>query len=303
MSRYKAYHGSTQPIEAFSIGFSGEGNDGEGPGIYFTSDIDDARWYGDNVHEVSLNFNRKWLKGEGEIPWEEVKKMMLWELGIESEDELENITEDQFYESNLSNWAEDVESSFYLAYEDIKNASTDPLDAFLNVWINFYRYKPQEFLQNMVKLGYDGAILLNKNDSGINHYVVYNPDIITLEKKARSGCKIYKMSEENLYGFTGTCCDTDGGMEIYAIVEQDSFKYPFEKTYFHNPNLKISEDFFLKKVSNPIKKYDFYGWNKEKDILFGYDAKNDMHDFYEKKDSTVWATDKYGACSSKYKNI
>ena len=97
--------------------------------------------------------------------------------------------------------------------------------------------------------------------------------------------KIYKLSQENQenqnYFYSGSCCDTDNGMRVYQIVEQDDLTYP-EETYFHNPENAISEKEFLSKVPNPKTNYDWWGWNKSIDIIFGYNFDLDRHDFYEK---------------------
>jgi hypothetical protein len=179
LARYKAFHGSPNKIDAFSIGFSGEGHDSNGPGIYFSSDESDASWYGDNLHEVELNFN-KWVSVDGNVDWGEIEQLVLWESGLNSPEEFEDLDEDKFYDSNLSSWAEDASSAFYIFMEDMKNNSKGQLDAFLNIWINLYRYKVKDFLENMVKLGYDGAIVYNVNNTGVNHYIVYNENIISL---------------------------------------------------------------------------------------------------------------------------
>lgn len=178
IARERAFHGSTVKIDAFTTDFAGQGHDAEGPGIYFTSDESGASWYGENIHEVELNFNKFLIKA-GPIKWDEVKKILLWGLGVESEQEINEMTEEHFYDTELSNWDENPRMAFNKLLSSIKQSSTDPMDAFLNVWINVYRQREKEFLNNMVKLGYDGAILPNKNNTGVNHYVVYNPAIIS----------------------------------------------------------------------------------------------------------------------------
>ena len=49
------YHGSTKKIDALSLDFAGTGTDQEGPGIYLTSSIDDARHYGEFIHVVQVS--------------------------------------------------------------------------------------------------------------------------------------------------------------------------------------------------------------------------------------------------------
>ena len=53
---YVAYHGSTAKINKFIDDFVGgkDAIDQHGPGIYFTSSINNARYYGEYVYTVKL---------------------------------------------------------------------------------------------------------------------------------------------------------------------------------------------------------------------------------------------------------
>jgi hypothetical protein len=56
-------------------------------------------------------------------------------------------------------------------------------DAFLQIWIDFYRYETVDFVRNMVKLGYDGLVVDGYggySDDDKKHIIVYNPNIIEI---------------------------------------------------------------------------------------------------------------------------
>src|SRR5690606_3802265 len=55
------YHGSNHKIEQFTTEFVGNGTDQEGPGIYLTSDPNDAKRYGNFIHTVQVFYNKKRL--------------------------------------------------------------------------------------------------------------------------------------------------------------------------------------------------------------------------------------------------
>lgn len=180
---YIAYHGTKDiNLSTFDISFSGKGHDQEGPGIYFTSDENDARSYmhgkdsQGKVLKVKLNLN-KVVSLRGNVNREEVRNLILWSLGITNEEELDNVSEEKFYESNLSNYGEDIYSAFSNGFNSIIRYNKGAHDCFMTVWYEFYRNDPVEYLRGMVKLGYDGVIIPK---DGLYHYVVFNPNIIEI---------------------------------------------------------------------------------------------------------------------------
>lgn len=86
--------------------------------------------------------------------------------------------------------------------------------------------------------------------------------------------------EKHLYTFWKTCIDCDDGNEVQKIVDQDDLSYN-EDTYFHNPEHQISAERFIH-MTGLNKPYDFYGYNSNLDIVFGYDELKDRHDFFIK---------------------
>lgn len=163
-----AYHGSPKRILKFVDEFVGgeQAADQEGPGIYFTSSFDNARMYGEYVHKVTLT-PRKLLtvtpssnKMAGLI-----EKMVMmasdWEMHAQDYDENPRIGLRNFVKSTID-------------YNDTEK------DIAQQIWIDFYRYEPVDFVRNMVKMGIDGLMI--PKDNGVVHYIIYNPAIINIEE-------------------------------------------------------------------------------------------------------------------------
>jgi len=160
------YHGSTIPISRFTDDFVGQGIDKEGPGIYFTDNEEDAYGYskkddGGVVYRVYLNF-KKIIQSKGKANRKDIIKLILW---------ADNAKE------KLRNYDENLKVAITQALYGIFEYNKLPKDQFLQVAIDFYRYEPQEFVKNMVTLGYDG-LLVKQTFMNTTHAVVYNPKII-----------------------------------------------------------------------------------------------------------------------------
>jgi len=159
-----AYHGTEDKIESFTDEFVGteEATDQEGPGIYFTTDRDDAQGYGKMLYTVILRPNKLIDETSSEnINPEELGKI------------IKTLPE---WEMQAQNWAEDPESGLHMAIDDFIRYNDTEKDVFQQVWIDFFRYNPILFVKGMVTLGYDGQIIEKEN--GRRHVIVYNPDII-----------------------------------------------------------------------------------------------------------------------------
>ena len=166
---YYVFHGSETKITKFMDDFVGgkEANDQEGPGIYFTTSEEEANRYGKNLYSVTLT-PRLLLD---QIPPDSrkltpiltklVKMAKDWKMSAQDYDENPIIGLNEFIKSTLQ-------------YNDNEK------DCLLQVWIDFYRYNPVEYVRNCVSLGIDG-IIVNKDYQDIKHIIVYNPSIINLK--------------------------------------------------------------------------------------------------------------------------
>lgn len=165
---YSAYHGSDHKIDKFSDEFVGaeEATDQEGPGIYFTTSYDDAQGYGTYLYSVRLSPQ----KLVDESSHEDI-----------SNEELENLIKmSPDWEMTAQNWDEDAETGLQMAIEDFKEYNESEKELFQQIWIDFFRYNPIEFVRGMVNLAYDGQIIQKEDDR--KHVIVYNPNIIEIEK-------------------------------------------------------------------------------------------------------------------------
>lgn len=168
-SKYHVFHGSPTQITKFMDDFVGgkDANDQEGPGIYFTTSEEEANRYGENVYSVTLTPRllldqippnpRKLIP----ILTKLVKMAKDWKMYAQDYDENPNIGLNEFIKSTLQ-------------YNDNEK------DCILQVWIEFYRYNPVEYVRNCVSLGIDG-IIVDKDYEGIKHMIVYNPSIINVK--------------------------------------------------------------------------------------------------------------------------
>lgn len=172
------YHGRRRDNTEFDIKYVGkeQSTDQEGPGFYFSTDKQEAEGYryGGNRKGVLITAKpkfRKVISNKNKPKRNEIKKLVKMIPNID--DEL----------SPLSDWGYgDGVTTLQMAIDNYVNStmqySSDELDAFLQVWIDMYRYEPQAFVKNLVKMGYDASI----KD---RHIIVYNPksfDIVEVEK-------------------------------------------------------------------------------------------------------------------------
>lgn len=173
---YTVYHGSSQSFDVFSYDFIGKGNDEKGPGFYFTSNKDDAKMYG-NVGEFKITLD-KLVSTKRKASINIIEKIIALSENCKTINELvekyEN-DEDLWWESNLSDYAEEPYSAIQVAI-DLARSQPNEYKTFLDLWSGVYRYNNKKFLQTMVQLGYDG-IIFNVQDN-TTHYIVFNPNKI-----------------------------------------------------------------------------------------------------------------------------
>lgn len=160
------YHGSPKQFNKFSNEFVGgkDANDKEGPGIYFTSSIEEASHYGEFIYKVKINATN-FL--DAQTPSSNVDVNELYKL----------ITMSSDWEMNAQDWAEDPEHGAKVASDSAIKYNDNEKDVFLQVWIDFYRYNSVDFVKNMIKLGYDG-ILINRDGAEGKHAIVYNLNVV-----------------------------------------------------------------------------------------------------------------------------
>ena len=174
-STVEMYHGSPTQISKFMDDFVGgkDANDQEGPGIYFTSSWQNARSYGGYIYTVKLS---------------PIKVVSTQEGKNASPKELEWLMKQApDWEGTAQNWDENPMRGLKIAVNDFIKYNENPHNQFLQVWIDFYRDNPVEYVRNMTKLGYDAVIVDNLNSlhalgENVKHIIVLNPSIIEFIK-------------------------------------------------------------------------------------------------------------------------
>jgi hypothetical protein len=163
------YHGSPNPIQKFSDDFVGQEVDQEGPGIYFTSNEEDAYGYARKsengtgvVYVVGLEF-KKLVPLKGRANKKEIMQLIEWSPNLET---------------LLTNYDDNPKKAKSIAFSNCMNQD-NPHQSFQQVWYDFYRHDPVDFVRSMVTLGYDGVVV-PRQFMNTKHAVVYNPKIIRL---------------------------------------------------------------------------------------------------------------------------
>jgi len=165
---YVMYHGTDHDITNFTDEFVGgsEALDQEGPGIYFTNSIKEASMYGKNIYKVTI------------------KPRKLTDIARKSVVSIANITSliksAPHFKDHLTNWGENTNMALRNAIVSIIEYSENEKDLFQQIWIDFYKYNPVQFVKNMVKLGFDGQMIKREN---ANNIILYNPNVITSMEK------------------------------------------------------------------------------------------------------------------------
>ena len=163
---YKAFHGSNTNIDNFSDEFVGarEANDLEGPGIYFSTDKDDAGHYGTNVYSVELS--PRIFYDETPVNVKRLRPLIT---------KLAKMAPD--WKLKAQDWAENPSRGISNFVDSALKYNDNEKDVLQQVWIDFYHYNPVEYVRNCVSLGIDG-IIIKKEFKDTSHIIVYNPSII-----------------------------------------------------------------------------------------------------------------------------
>ena len=142
-----------------------------GPGIY-TSDnkLEDAARYGKYTYTLSLTPNK--------LLSDKTKR------GITKQDVIKLIKMKPDWQMNAQDWDENAYRGLMESVNAIMEQDSAK-DIITQVYIDYYFHQPKLFVQNATKIGVDGIIHTNIWGGGgqSTHYIIYNPNIITIEKK------------------------------------------------------------------------------------------------------------------------
>lgn len=155
------WHGRTTKSATFDLHRVGSGNDQEGPGFYFSSSESDARTY---AYPSGLILKCE-LRLTKELP----------RTGkVKSADLLKLLRAAPHLADSLTDWAESPAEAMRVVMAQL--VERDPFDAFTQVWVDFYRQAPAEYLRQVVKLGYDHSFV--QRTAAVQHAVVFDPSSI-----------------------------------------------------------------------------------------------------------------------------
>jgi hypothetical protein len=154
------YNGSSKPRLTWTTENVGKGNDQNGPGLYFTTNEENARSYGEHLHKVRLEIKKNRICPlNGRFEYEYIKYL---------------IEKSPNYKEYLTNWDENPKIALHQAVSSISNLQNGKFDMLQQIWYDFYRHEPIEFLQ-VVSEKYDMAIVTAGTD---RHAIVFNPEVI-----------------------------------------------------------------------------------------------------------------------------
>ena len=161
---YIVYHGTNSDIQKFSDEFVGkeEATDQEGPGIYFTTLKEESEMYGKNLYSVKLTPRKLMdMTPINKNKWRSFTTKMLQSAPD--------------WEDTAQNFNQNPRKGLILAVESMMDYNDTEKDLAQQIWYDFYRYTPVDFVRNMVDMGIDGIIVPREKS---NHIIVYNPNII-----------------------------------------------------------------------------------------------------------------------------
>lgn len=155
------------------LSFVGQGTDQEGPAFYFTDSYEDALGYARPAGIVLTGRMslRKIASSEKPADRKEIQQLIEWAPD---------------YLDKLTNWHEKPKQALKIVLDSILKYNPIQKDAFQQVWIDFYRQEPAEYLQHLVTLGYDGHIPSGSWGSQ-HHFLLYNPKAFRLEDHGEVG--------------------------------------------------------------------------------------------------------------------
>lgn len=162
-----AYHGSPHKISSFSDEFVGgkEATDQEGPGIYFTTSVDEARKYtgdGGYLYKVQLT-PKKLLSDDPNFDLDYLNKPITQLIKMAPN-----------WKQVARGYDEGIDEMIY----KYVGMSQSEKEAFVNLFNDVYSNNAVSYVRNMVKLGYDGVYLPSRD--GGAHIVIYNLSVIKL---------------------------------------------------------------------------------------------------------------------------
>ena len=130
-----------------------------GPGIYFTSEIDEAKKYGDWIHTVKINVNKKRLLTDTTKSTIKLVNDLIMQCPKETRD------------MALTNFGE--KNALSIAINAYKNLTF--IEAAISIYHDIFNYDANTWTKAMVTIGFDAYQPSNRP-----HMIIYNSSIIEI---------------------------------------------------------------------------------------------------------------------------
>lgn len=163
---FLVYHGTNHKIDNFSTEFVGkqEATDQNGPGIYFTTSLEEAGRYGNIIYTVKIeDVNLLDDSTKKSLTINKIKRIIM-----KAED----------WEGTTQNFNEDYRLGLNIAAKQYLNNSTDDSDILQSIQFDFFLSSPERFVKGVVSVGFDGIII---QEDGSKHIIMYNPNKIKVK--------------------------------------------------------------------------------------------------------------------------
>lgn len=141
------------------------GGNENGPGIYWTSEYEEAQGYGKVVHHATMKVSKARLLTDKT------------KATVKNVTALINACDPTRRDDALTNWAETTREAFHLAVQAYVNISTFA-DAAVSIYHDIFGYDADAWAKAMVAIGFDAY-----QPSKRPHFVVYNPAVIQSVKE------------------------------------------------------------------------------------------------------------------------
>ncbi len=162
------YHGTKASFDHFDLDFIGKGNDQNGPGFYFTDNIESAALYaGEHGTILACHLSpRKIIKSNGKVNISAARYILNHAPNLKD---------------TLLNWDENFDVALRNALHSMI-VENNPKETFERIWYDFYRDDAKLWALMMMKFQYDAIAIVAGEDV---HVIMLNPDRIKIVSKER----------------------------------------------------------------------------------------------------------------------
>ena len=135
----------------------------QGPGIYFSTQENDAALYGEHITKKQLSGANILTKNSPLFTYAQIDRM------------LRQIDKDRVSMA-ISNWDENYSVGKKMLMDSIVGAD-NPIDQIMGIWTEVFNHQdPNSFMNLMKNNGIDGISIVMTPE--VTHYIIYNRDVL-----------------------------------------------------------------------------------------------------------------------------